>query len=157
MINQALHTLDLLQWICGMPKHVTARIENWHLKDVIEVEDTATARFELEDGMPINFFATTGAGTSLPISVQVTLADKRKVCAQNAFLFVDGQLQDTAEDSSKMLGKEVWGSEHALLIADFYRSIREGSHFPLDVEEGGKVIRLILAMYRSNGERISID
>ena len=101
------------------------------------------ARFELEDG--------------LPISVQVTLADKRKVCAQNAFLFVDGQLQDTAEDSSKMLGKEVWGSEHALLIADFYRSVREGSHFPLDVEEGGKVIRLILAMYHCFGERISID
>ena len=157
MINQALHTLDLLQWICGMPTHVTARIENWHLKDVIEVEDTATARFETADGMPINFFATTGAGASLPITVQLMLADKRKVCAQNAFLFVNDQLHATPSKAPSHLGKEVWGSEHANLIFDFYTSIKNKTHFPLDVEEGGKVIRLILAMYRSEGERIAID
>ena len=157
MINQALHTLDLLQWICGMPTHVTARIENWHLKDIIEVEDTATARFELDDGMPLNFFGTTGAGASLPITVQLMLADKRKVCAQNAFLFVNDQLHATPSEGPAHLGKEGWGSEHANLIFDFYASIKNKTHFPLDVEEGGKVIRLILAMYRSEGERIAID
>ena len=157
MINQALHTLDLLQWICGMPTHVTAQIGNWHLKDVIEVEDTATARFETESGTPINFFATTGAGASLPISVQLMLADKRKLCAQNHFLLCNDQLMPLAEKPDTVLGKEVWGSEHAQLIADFYASIRNKTHFPLDVEEGSKVIRLILAMYRSNGERIEIN
>ncbi len=156
MINQALHTLDLLQWICGMPTHVTADIGTWRLKEVIEVEDTASARFELADGMPINFFATTAAGASLPISVQLALADKRKVCAQNGFLIVNNELSPISPDGKTALGKEVWGTEHADLIADFYECIHTNSRFSIDAEEGGKVVRLILAMYRSNGARVEI-
>ena len=156
MINQALHTLDILQWICGMPTHVTARTELWRLKDVIEVEDTATARFECDGGLPINFFATTAAGASLPISVQLKLADKRNVCSQNRFLLVNDQPIDIPVKAKPLAGKEVWGTEHAELIGEFYRCLCENEHFPIDVEEGGKVIRLILSMYASNGERIEI-
>ena len=157
MINQALHTLDLLQWMCGMPTHVTAQIDNWHLKNVIEVEDTASARFESASGMPINFYATTGAGASLPITVQMVLADKCKVTAQNDFLLLNGQLHPMHTDEKAPIGKEVWGSEHAALIADFYRSIEQQIPFAVDCEEAGKVIRLILAMYASNGKRIPIE
>ena len=57
MINQAIHTLDLLQWICGMPEYVTAHVSNDSLKGVIEVEDTASALFECKGGKRINFFA----------------------------------------------------------------------------------------------------
>ena len=66
MINQALHTLDLLQWICGMPTHVLAHTANDHHKGQIEVEDLAAARFECADGTLINFYATTSAGKSFP-------------------------------------------------------------------------------------------
>ena len=48
MINQAIHTLDLLQWICGMPVCVTAHVSNDSLQGIIEVEDTASALFECE-------------------------------------------------------------------------------------------------------------
>ena len=143
--------------ICGMPTHVTAQIDNWHLKNVIEVEDTASARFETEGGMPINFYATTGAGASLPISVQLMLADKRKISAQNHFLLVNDELISVDVKNKDLLGKEVWGSEHAELIADFYGCVKRGEPFPIDAEEGGKVIRLILAMYRSNGQRVAIN
>ena len=156
MINQALHTLDLLQWICGMPTHVTSQIGNWHLQNVIEVEDTASARFETESGLPINFFATTAAGASLPISVQLYLKDKTKICAQNKFLIVNDELCEISKSETALPGKEVWGTEHAALIADFYRCVQTGDHFSLDVEEGGRVVRLILSMYASNSERIEV-
>lgn len=157
MINQALHTLDLLQWICGMPTHVTASIDNWHLKNVIEVEDTATARFECEGGLPINFFATTGAGASLPISVQMVLSDKRKVCVQNGFMSVNDEFVPMASGGTLVpAGKEVWGTEHVALISHFYHCVRTKQTFPIDVEEGGRVIRLILSMYQSKGERIAV-
>ena len=156
MINQALHTLDLLQWICGMPTHVTATVGNWTHQGVIEVEDTASARFEGENGLPINFFATTSAGASLPISVQVTLADKRKICAQNGFLIVNDEFHPVPASHGVLPGKEVWGREHAALICEFYRCLQSGEQFPIDVEEGGKVVRLILSMYASNGEAIEI-
>lgn len=156
MINQALHTLDVLQWICGMPTHVTAQIANWHLQDVIEVEDTASARFETEKGLPINFFATTAAGASLPISVQLFLDDKRKVSAQNGFLIVNDEVTVLPPNGKVLPGKEVWGTEHSALIEEFYRCVCTGDHFPLDVEEGGKVVRLILSMYQSNGKKIEV-
>ena len=50
MINQALHTLDIMQWVCGMPKYVTAHTATDHLASVMETEDTAMARFTCEDG-----------------------------------------------------------------------------------------------------------
>ncbi|MBQ9760648.1 MAG: Gfo/Idh/MocA family oxidoreductase [Clostridia bacterium] len=156
MINQALHTLDLLQWICGMPTHVIASVGNWTHRDCIEVEDTASARFETAEGLPINFFATTSAGASLPISVQLTLADKKKICAQNHILTVDDEIVALPKREGVLQGKEVWGSEHAVLIAKFYQCLKTGEKFPIDLEEGSRVVRLILAMYRSNGERIEI-
>lgn len=156
MINQALHTLDLLQWICGMPTHVTAQVGNWHHQGVIEVEDTASARFETESGLPINFFATTAAGASMPISVQMRLTDKTNICSQNGFLVVNDRVITTPPNGKILPGKEVWGSEHAALIEEFYRCVREGTHFPIDVEEGGRVVRLILSMYHSNGKKIEV-
>lgn len=156
MINQAIHTLDLLQWICGMPIQVISEVGNWTHQDVIEVEDTASARFVCENGLVINFFATTSAGVSMPISVQVMLADKTKITAQNDFLVVGEQLIPLSSKRKAPLGKEVWGSEHAALIEHFYHCVSEGEHFPIDVEEGGRVIRLILSMYRSHGKQIEI-
>jgi len=49
LINQCPHNLDLWQWICGMPKRITAFTHNgkWHN---IEVEDDVTAYFEYENG-----------------------------------------------------------------------------------------------------------
>ena len=49
MINQAIHTLDLLQWFCGMPESVIARCSNNSLQGVIDVEDTAYGCFALKN------------------------------------------------------------------------------------------------------------
>lgn len=46
MINQAIHTLDLMQWICGAPKSVCANTYNYSLKGIIEAEDTVIAMFK---------------------------------------------------------------------------------------------------------------
>jgi len=58
LINQCPHNLDLWQWICGMPKRVTAFTHNgkWH---DIEVEDDVTAYVEYENGATGIFVTTT--------------------------------------------------------------------------------------------------
>ena len=43
LINQSIHTLDLLVRFLGRPRQVEASIANHHLKGVIEVEDTMEA------------------------------------------------------------------------------------------------------------------
>ena len=47
MINQAIHTLDLLLLLAGRPVQVEGTIANRHLREEIEVEDTAEMHIEL--------------------------------------------------------------------------------------------------------------
>ena len=78
-------------------------------------------------------------------------------------LFVDGtegingvELMD-AMLLSTWLGKEVWGTGHVKLIGDFYRKVQSGEKFAIDFYEAQKVVKLILAMYSSNGKEIQIQ
>lgn len=155
MINQALHTLDIVQWLCGMPDYVTAHIANDHLKDVIEVEDTACALFEYENGPSFNFYATTSADADFSVMIRLRLADKSAINAENKLLTKNGQTVSYTSNE-EVLGKSVWGMGHKVLIRDYYRCISENEPFPIDLAEAEKVVRLILSMYRSNGNRIRI-
>ena len=59
LLNQCPHQLDLLQWICGLPKTVQAFCleGKWH---DIEVEDDVTAYLQFENGATGVFVTTTG-------------------------------------------------------------------------------------------------
>jgi predicted dehydrogenase len=59
LMNQYAHHLDLLQWMCGMPKRVRAfcGIGRHH---PIEVEDEVTAYFEYKNGATGVFVGATG-------------------------------------------------------------------------------------------------
>ena len=59
LLNQCPHQLDLLQWICGLPKTVQAFCQEgkWH---DIEVEDDVTAYLQFANGATGVFVATTG-------------------------------------------------------------------------------------------------
>ena len=156
MINQALHTLDMMQWVCGFPTHVTAHVSNDSLRGVIEVEDTASACFTLPDGTRMQFFATNACGADFPVQLQVKLKSGEMIEAQNKMFTVNNQLT-LSNDEKVEIGKQVWGTGHKRLVGHFYECLAKGEHFPIDLEEASKVVRLILAMYRSNGENISID
>lgn len=154
MINQALHTLDLLIWMMGVPSSVAATVENRHLDGIIDVEDTASALFFYEDGRCFNFYATTAGGADMPVQVTLT-GNGHTVTAMKDTLITDGvAVTKTAENTP--IGKEVWGDGHAALVADFYAAITEDRPFAINGEEGAKVVRAILAMYRSNGERAQL-
>ncbi|MBQ7347877.1 MAG: Gfo/Idh/MocA family oxidoreductase [Clostridia bacterium] len=155
MINQALHTLDLMQWICGCPSYVTAHVFNDSLQDVIEVEDTASACFECDNGIRFHFFATNAAIDNLPVQIRVQLRSGDLIEAQNQQLCFNHK-EVSSYDHIPTVGKAVWGKGHRSLIRDFYSCLEEGMHFPIDLAEGEKVIRLILAMYMSNGKRVAV-
>jgi DNA mismatch repair ATPase MutL len=54
------------------------------------------------------------------------------------------------------VGKRVWGKGHSALIRDFYNCLKTGEKFALDFFEAEKSVKMILAMYKSNGEEIKI-
>ncbi len=85
LMNQCPHQLDLLQWICGMPKKVLTKMQfgKWH---DIEVEDDVTAYLEYENGATGVFITTTGdARGNNRFEVQM---DKAKIVADYGGLHV---------------------------------------------------------------------
>ena len=59
LLNQCPHNIDLMQWICGMPKRVRSFCDYGKYHD-IEVEDDVTAFFEYENGATGVFITSTG-------------------------------------------------------------------------------------------------
>lgn len=153
LINQALHTLDLCQLIAGEPRTVTARAENLMHREYIEVEDTVTAVFG--DGADITFFTTTASAVDLPVEINLKLDGGDKLTLMTRRVLLNGETVFT-EEKRKVFGKECYGSSHEMLIKDFYGCVEGGRHFPIDAEEAAKVLRLIFAAYKSNGERVDI-
>ena len=59
LLNQSPHQLDLIQWLCGVPKKVTGHCYYGKFHN-IEVEDDVTAFLEYENGATGVFITTTG-------------------------------------------------------------------------------------------------
>ena len=154
LINQALHTLDLLLWYCGDPESVTARGDNFTLRGEIGVEDTLSA--VCGGPHPFTFFATNGGGVDMPPEIRLRLSGGEALT-----VFPDGILQDGAyrgfREPLRISGaKECYGGGHALLVDEFYRCIAAGKPFPIDGAEGARVIKVILAAYESRGETVRL-
>ena len=148
LINQALHTLDILQYFAGMPDKIVSNVCNLTLKDSVEVEDTAVIHGV--SGAGITLFASNGSRADMPVTVTVRTEDEL-IYVIPGHVFINGVPQKLEETYARRLGKECYGSGHELLISDFYSCLEEGRRFPIDGEEAAKAVRLVLAAYRSGG------
>ncbi len=153
MINQAIHSLDLAQWFCGMPKSVVAHVTNVALKNEIEVEDTAFARFSLKNGGAIIVNATNASyGSYSPCLMFQT--NKKIIQMIGDHVIVNGEYA-YKKDPLASAGKVEWGVGHIKLIRDYYDCLATGRKFPIGFYEAQNTIRLIRAMYKSNGNEIT--
>ncbi|MBQ9079647.1 MAG: Gfo/Idh/MocA family oxidoreductase [Clostridia bacterium] len=152
LINQALHTLDLMQWFCGMPENLAATVSNLTLKQDIEVEDTASIL--CSGGGNFNFYATIGTARDCPVEITLRAEDKWiKIMPKYTVI---GDKFESYKDSRHAWGKECYGSGHEALLADYYDCVATGRKFAIDGAEGAKVVKLILAAYRSGGEWVRV-
>ncbi len=161
LINQAIHTLDMLQYAAGGLKAVTGHTSNDHLKGVIEVEDTANALLEFEGGLKGVFFATLSYAADAPVFMEFK-CEKTVLRLEGDNLFevgADGRMTAINDFEEKDYpGKACWGTGHNALICDFYSSVRENKPFEIDAFEGGKAVEAVLGIYTSSalGERVAL-
>jgi len=154
LINQAIHTLDLLQLALGMPSTLKGTVDQRSLQDTIEVEDTAEATFRHPDGTRTYFFATNGYPVDQTVEIEVVL--EKAVARIHGDLTVswsDGTTESVSERQTRDDAKAYWGSGHRDLIEDFYACLAEGRPFPVDGRQGMQSIRLIRALYASSEQR----
>lgn len=146
MINQAIHTFDLMMYLGGEPKNLKASIANRYHGDVSEVEDTAEIYWETEHGRA-QLFATTAASCYYPINIRVHTSE--------GILEINGDCckingVDIREAGFSSYGKSYWGIGHYYIIKDFYDCISQGKEFPLGIHEAEKTHKAIFKIYRDN-------
>ena len=90
LINQALHTLDLMQWFLGMPKELCAQISTLSLGDIIETEDTAT--LICSGGSEFVFYATLASAVDAPVEISLKLENEWLNIRQNGIV-INGEYQ----------------------------------------------------------------
>jgi len=160
MINQAIHTLDLMFWLIGDHKSVEGNVFNHHLKDAIEVEDTAEAYFDFGDGLTSIFYASTAHCDDSPTFLEIE-CEKYKIILEGENLIIkgyDGKItQFLTNGVNESQGKPCWGDYHKILIEDFYSCLKKGLKFPVDVNEGSRALKAILGLYESSAKRAKVE
>ena len=153
LINQAIHTVDLLQYLCGMPKNVLAICENLSLQGVIDVEDTAT--LSLNGEINSTLYATNSADKDYPVEILIE-TKKSKIRMLPDRVWINDVLYDSS-NVSEFFGKKIYGVGHRNLIKDYYDCIKANRKFLIDGREASKAVKIVLAAYESNGRTYEID
>lgn len=162
LINQAVHTLDLLQLLIGEGQvaGVQAHMANRHLPGVIEVEDTMEAQLSFKGGQRGLFFATNGYMRNAPVLVEI-LCEQGRYRLEETFVYEtrDGKPTQVKEFPPTLLGpgKDYWGNGHYLCIRDFYDCLASGREFPLSLEKVQASIELMLACYLSARDQRTVS
>jgi UDP-N-acetyl-2-amino-2-deoxyglucuronate dehydrogenase len=172
LINQAIHSIDLLQWLMGEVVEVTGR--TWLLAhERIEVEDTAVAILKFEGGALGTILATTAAYPGLTTRISVhgdrgsAIIDDDELSyfhaageGQEGEAYGAGGGENQAERVRERYGETATGpgagSDPASLsmahrdqIQDFVEAVREGREPLVDLEEGRKSLAIIQGIYES--------
>ena len=158
MINQAIHTLDLLQWLLGDVVTVAGRASRRVPIRDVQVEDTADLVLEHDSGIRSVLFATTANGVDAPVTLEIT-------CEQ-ASLFVrgdltiswaDGRTEVVSEPRAAGGGRAYWGASHQRLIADFYDRLGDVEPFWISPAEAAKTLHVLDRLYASSDLRPAPD
>lgn len=159
LVNQALHNLDILQWLCGMPASLRAFCQFGRDHD-IETEDAVTAFLHYENGASGVF--TTATGEAPGVNRLEIAGTRGLVILENEKLLHHENALDAADYSraaSAAFGapgvtvRELEcgpaGPSHAGVLANFVEAILDGAPLLADAAEGLKSVELANAMLYS--------
>ena len=156
LMNQAIHTLDLLQWMMGEVRSVAGHAATHALGETIEVEDTAEIVLTHDNGVRSVFYATLANSVNAPITVDI-VAEKATLQLRGDLLIThdDGRVEVIEERRAASGGRDYWGVSHQLYIADFYAQLGQEGPFWIDPAEALKTLRVIKDVYaQSYPERL---
>jgi predicted dehydrogenase len=154
VMNQGIHTVDLLLWLLGDVDRVYAVTRT--ALHAIAVEDTAVACLEFASGAVGTLEAATSAFPGLPRRVELTGSEGTIVVEQDRV--VSAQLRTpldapphgdgtTNPSSTSPVVSDIRG--HRRVLENFVAAVRTGTMPLCDGREGRKSVAVVEAMYRS--------
>lgn len=171
LMNQGIHTIDLLQWLMGPVKQVTAFTKTL-AHERIEVEDTGVVAIEFANGALGTIACTTSMWPGHFRIVEVA-GDKGTVAMADSKFFFWQFADETPEDAR--VRKEyvefpavsvgaadpsagVTADCHRANFADFLDAIDKGKEPSVSGREARSAVEIILAIYESarTGKTVSL-
>lgn len=161
IINQAIHTLDLMRWFIDKPiRQVSAGIA--HRGDSgVAVEDTAEGRILFGEDINGLFYLTNANTYDAPVRMELLCENGCAVISgadSEIVLNNCGKLYPPAEAKSPISaknGKEYWGDSHYYQIKQLYAD-DTGEVWDLSAHEALKTQELVCAIYLSAKERRTV-
>ena len=150
LINQAIHTLDLMLWFGGEINSLSGSIHKHRLTNEIEVEDTVEAYMIFENGARGVFYATNNYSYDSSVELEVHCENGVLNIKNNKLkLFLDGEEEILEEEEfiRNDVNKKCYGNSHETLINNFYRSILNKTKDYIDIKEGIKALEIIEKIY----------
>ena len=155
LINQAVHTVDLLLWLLGDVGRVQARTAT--ALHEIEEEDTAVAILEFAGGALGILQATTAAYPGYPRRVEITGSEGTVILEQDRILATDlrnpppvlnaSTTTDENQSATSAVVNDFRG--HQALLEDFLHAIKHNTKPICDGRDGRRSIALVEAIYRA--------
>jgi len=155
LMNQAIHTVDVLQWLFGPVARVGGRTAT--LLHSIQTEDTAAAVLEFESGALGIIEATTSSFPGYARRVDVSGSEGTLILEGDRLVATDLRAKGTqastvpAESPPENAASATVSDSvpHQRIFEDFIRAIRENAVPVCDAREARPSVAIIEAIYRS--------
>jgi UDP-N-acetyl-2-amino-2-deoxyglucuronate dehydrogenase len=155
LINQGVHTADLLLWVLGDVVRVQARTAK--LLHKIEAEDTALATLEFASGAMGIFHATTAAYPGYPRRVEISGTEGTVILEHDRIIGVDlrdnsrAVIESAARDENQSASTAVVSDfrGHQALLEDFLEAIQQNREPACNGIEGRRSLALVEAVYHA--------
>ncbi len=150
LINQAIHLIDLMGFLGGKISRVRGSISTKWLDGVIEVEDTADAVFQFQNGTRGCFYATNASVCSTPVQLDVFFEKVHYRYADHCLYEIrDGKFAGViCYDGGDVPGKAVWGDGHSRVIQSFYESAQDSGGY-ITLKDAENSAKALFAFYES--------
>ncbi|MBP5301127.1 MAG: Gfo/Idh/MocA family oxidoreductase [Victivallales bacterium] len=157
IIDQAIHTLDLMCWFIGYDiQEIECSMANRAHKGVIEVEDSAEGLITFKNGVRASFWAMNyyshDSQVEIELSCENGIATIR--AEEGTVRLNDGRVFTAAPNPSEVFnyggGPSYWGASHYKEISDFYQCLAAGKQPPITGEEIlSTTHKMVMAVYDS--------
>ena len=150
LINQAIHSVDLLQWLLGEVTEVSGYVARLAPGRVLDVEDSAQIVMDHVGGARSVFSATNANATDSPVTLEiVTEAAELFLRRDLTVRYADGRVEVVQERQAPTSGRAYWGVSHQVLIADFCSRLADPEPFWISPGEAAKSLEILTRTYAS--------